>query len=44
MLPDLAEHIRRVVDKAPPLSAAQRDRLAAILRPTRNPVERREVA
>lgn len=30
---NLADYIRRVVDEAPPLSAAQRDRLAAILRP-----------
>jgi len=30
----LAEHIRRVVGQAPPLTDAQRDRLAALLRPT----------
>ena len=28
----LAEHIRRVVDAAPPLSPEQRDRLALLLR------------
>jgi hypothetical protein len=28
----LAEHIRRVVDAAPPLTAEQRDRLSALLR------------
>ena len=28
----LAEHISRVVDSAPPLSPAQRDRLAQLLR------------
>ncbi len=30
----LAQHIRRVVDFAPPLSATQRDRLAVLLRGT----------
>ena len=29
----LAEHIRLTVDAAPPLSSAQRDQLAALLRP-----------
>jgi hypothetical protein len=29
----LAEHIARVVDALPPLTKAQRDRLAALLRP-----------
>ena len=29
----LADYITRVVDGAPPLSAAQRDRLALLLRP-----------
>jgi hypothetical protein len=29
-----AAHIKAIVDKAPPLSEAQRDRLAALLRPT----------
>jgi hypothetical protein len=29
----LAEHIRRVVDAAPPLTPEQRDRLAVLLRP-----------
>lgn len=28
----LADHIRRVVDEAPPLTAEQRDRLASLLR------------
>ena len=28
----LADHIRNVVDEAPPLSAEQRDRLAVLLR------------
>ncbi|TKV61337.1 hypothetical protein FDO65_06990 [Nakamurella flava] len=28
----LAEHIKKVVDQAPPLTAEQRDRLAALLR------------
>ncbi len=28
----LAQHIRRVVDSAPPLTPAQRDRLAVLLR------------
>lgn len=28
----LEEHIRRVVDEAPPLTAEQRDRLATLLR------------
>jgi hypothetical protein len=30
----LEEHIRQVVDSAPPLSTEQRDRLALLLRPT----------
>lgn len=30
----LGEHIRRVVDAAPPLTVAQREHLAALLRPT----------
>ena len=30
----LANHIRRVCAAAPPLTTAQRDRLAALLRPT----------
>ncbi len=33
----LAEHIRRLVDAAPPLSEAQRSRLALLLRPTGAP-------
>lgn len=31
----LAEHIKRIVDAAPPLSAEQRDRLALLLHETR---------
>lgn len=31
----LDEHIRRVVDAAPPLTREQRDRLAVLLRPVR---------
>ncbi|MEU8608770.1 hypothetical protein AB0C29_12300 [Actinoplanes sp. NPDC048791] len=35
MQPDAyREHIRRVVDEAPPLSEAQRAKLAQLLRPT----------
>lgn len=30
---DMAAHIKAVVDKAPPLSPEQRDRIAALLRP-----------
>lgn len=30
----LAEHIERIVNQAPPLTDAQRDHLAALLRPT----------
>jgi hypothetical protein len=30
----LENHVRRVVDAAPPLTQAQRDRLVALLRPT----------
>ena len=30
---ELEEHVRRIVDDAPPLTAEQRDRLAALLRP-----------
>lgn len=40
-----AEHVRRLVDAAPPLSEAQRSRLATILRPVASrpaPVPRRE--
>lgn len=33
----LAEHIKRVVDSAPPLTPEQRDRLSALLRPTGGP-------
>ena len=29
---ELEEHVRRIVDAAPPLTAEQRDRLAALLR------------
>jgi len=31
----LAQHIRRVVDSAPPLTPAQRDRLAVLLQSSR---------
>ncbi|MBA8803581.1 hypothetical protein FB382_001872 [Nocardioides ginsengisegetis] len=30
----MAAHVRRIVDEAPPLTAEQRERLRAILRPT----------
>jgi hypothetical protein len=30
---DVTEHLRALIDQAPPLSAAQRDQLAAIFRP-----------
>jgi len=30
----LEEHIRKLVDSAPPLTAEQRDRLAVLLRPS----------
>jgi len=30
----LAEHVRAVVDRFPPLSAEQRDRIATLLRPS----------
>ncbi|GAA2614754.1 hypothetical protein GCM10010399_52090 [Dactylosporangium fulvum] len=33
---ELAEHARRVVDRAPPLTQEQRARLAALLRPLPN--------
>ena len=32
----LADHIRRVVDEAPPLTTEQRDRLAVLLRPAQD--------
>jgi hypothetical protein len=31
--PGLESYVQRIVDAAPPLSAAQKDRLAALLRP-----------
>lgn len=34
MSAELADYIKRIVDEDPPLTAAQRDRLAALLRPT----------
>lgn len=34
----LAEHVRQVVNQAPPLTPAQRDRIAALLRPGRQAV------
>jgi hypothetical protein len=40
MAPDLADHIRELVDQAPKLSAAQRDLLAVLLRGTRTPDDR----
>jgi hypothetical protein len=33
----LAEHVRKVVDAAPPLTAEQRDRIAALLRAPATP-------
>lgn len=30
----LHEHVRRIVDSAPPLTAEQRDRIATLLRPS----------
>lgn len=36
----LAEHVRAMVDAAPPLSDAQRERLAALLRPVARPADR----
>lgn len=36
----LAEHVRRVVDAAPPLTPEQRDRIAALLRPVATPEDR----
>lgn len=30
---ELAEHVRRIVDQAPPLTNEQRNRIAALLRP-----------
>lgn len=33
----LDEHIRRVVESAPPLTAEQRERLASLLRPAASP-------
>lgn len=32
----LAAHVARIVDSAPPLSAAQRDRIAALLHPRKD--------
>lgn len=34
-----AEYIRRLVDQAPPLTAAQRDRLAALLQRPKTPTQ-----
>jgi dsDNA-binding SOS-regulon protein len=42
--PWLAEHIRQVVDKAPPLSDAQRERLALLLAPAADAVKATRVA
>lgn len=30
---ELEEHVQRIVDAAPPLTSAQRDKIAALLRP-----------
>lgn len=30
---ELEEHVRRIIDAAPPLTSEQRDRIAALLRP-----------
>jgi hypothetical protein len=35
---DVREHIRRLVDEAPPLTEHQRSRLAVLLRPGTQPV------
>lgn len=32
---ELEEHVRRIVDQAPPLTPEQRDRIAVLLRPAR---------
>jgi hypothetical protein len=34
---ELEEHVRRIVDAAPPLTAEQRDRIAALLRAPATP-------
>lgn len=39
---ELAEHVRRIVAAAPPLTAEQRDRIAALLRPV--PTQQKERA
>ncbi len=33
---EYAEYVRRLVDEAPPLTDAQRDRLATLLRPAKS--------
>ena len=38
---EYAEHLRRLVDTFPPLTEAQRDRLAALLRPPSTAPDRR---
>lgn len=40
----LEAHIRKVVDAAPPLTAAQKDRLAALFRPGADVVDGDQVA
>lgn len=40
----LEAHIRKVVDAAPPLTAAQRDRLAALFRPGADVVDGDQVS
>lgn len=34
-MPDMTEHVKRIVDEAPPLTDEQRDRIATILRSSR---------
>jgi hypothetical protein len=42
LTPEVREHIRRLVDAAPPLTEDQRSRLGVLLRPTAPvPVERK---
>jgi hypothetical protein len=40
----LAEHVRRVVAAAPPLTPEQRDKIAALLRPSARTVAQRAAA
>lgn len=41
---DYAEHVRRVVEAAPPLTPEQRDRLAALIGPAARDVRARRSA